>query len=178
MRYFITIASICFFAFVSQAQVRNSLSLGGGLAYPPFNDIYNAGWHSSLHWNIGVGKSSMIDTHIALTNIAVKDYPIGPGIGNTDHLYELGVGYRRYFRNKLFARAGIAGVLVDQAEQSFKIAPNGGIGYDLFITERQSIDLSLQTEFVKNYRYYNSHKNISIFSLGVAYKLWYLKKQL
>jgi hypothetical protein len=176
IRYILTIAFICFFALVSQAQVRSSVGLGGGVAYPPFNKIYKAGWYSSLHWNIGVGTSSMIDTHIGLANIAVKDYPVGPGIGNTDHLYELGLGYRRYFGDKLFARAGVAGVLLDQAEQTFKIAPNAGIGYDLFITERQSIELSLQTEFVKNYRYYNSEKNISIFSLGVAYKLWYFKK--
>ena len=176
IKYFLTLAFVCFLALGSQAQVRNSIGFEGGVAYPPFNKIYNAGWYSSIHWNIGIGQSSLIDTHIALTNIGVKDYPIVPGIGNTDHLYELGVGYRHYFGKKIFLSGGIAGVLVDQVEESLKLAPNAGIGYDLFIAERQSIEFSLQTEFIKNYRYYNSEKHISIFSLGVAYKLWYFNQ--
>ncbi|MES2268871.1 MAG: hypothetical protein V4520_19050 [Bacteroidota bacterium] len=173
IKYFFTLAFICMFTFSSQAQVRNSVSLGGGIAYPPFEDIYKAGWYSSLHWNVGVGKSSLIDTHLSLIKIGVKDYPVGPGTGNTDALYQLGVGFRQYFTRQLFARAGLAASLIDQGEQTIKLTPNAGIGYDLFVTEKQSVELSLQSDFFKNNRYFNSSKYISVFSLGVAYKFWY-----
>ena len=175
MKYFLTLAFVYLFAFNSNAQTRNSVGLGGGVAFPS-GKIYNTGWYSSLHWNIGVGPSSLIDTHFSLTKIGVKDYHVGPGIGNTDAIYELGIGFRQYFGKQLFARGGVAAALIDQSEETVKLVPNIGIGYDLFLTERQSIELSLKSEFINNYRYFNSQKNLSVFSLGVAYKLWYFNK--
>ena len=167
LRYPIILCLLLLNLLTTNAQVRSSLSLGGGLTHPIFASDYDPSWFSSIHWNIGLNKHSSIDTHVDLAEIGVKDYADLPGAENDNNLYQFGIGYRRYFTKGLFARAGLAAGIVSDGETSGRIFPTVSIGHDLFFSDRHGLEFSLKNDFIRNLDY---HKGVSVLSLGVAYK--------
>jgi len=151
------------------AQKASSLSIGGGLTYPAARN-YNLSWFTSLHWNLALGQKTSVDTHIDLAEIGVEDYPDAIGVENDHNVYQFGTGLRHYFVKDFFANAGVSAAIVNDSEASIRIFPNLGIGYDLFLTKRHGIEISLKNDLIKNF---GNHHYLSIFSLGAAYKFRY-----
>ena len=166
---------LLFFSLVaapSVAQTRSSLSLGGGLTYPAAAN-YNTSWFTSLHWNLALGQNTSIDTHLDLAEIGVEDYPDAIGVENDNGIYQLGTGLRQYFLKDFFVNAGVSAAIVNDGEASIRVFPNAGIGYDLFLTKRHGIEISLKSDLIRNF---DNHRHIAIFSLGAAYKFRYAAK--
>lgn len=170
MKYLSVFILLILITVSANAQSRSSLSAGGGLTYPVFKSNYSLSWFTSLHWNIGLGRFSSIDTHLDLAEIGVKDYADAIGTENDNHIYQFGIGYRRYFTKRFFARGGVAAAIINDSEASARIFPNVGVGYDIFLSPQHGLEFSLKNELIKNFDY---HHHISIFTLGVAYKFSY-----
>jgi hypothetical protein len=170
MKVFLVLNILILLFINSNAQKRNFLSAGGGLTYPVFADNYDPSWYTSLHWNIGIGRFSYVDTHLGLAEIGVKNYPDVPGAENDYNVYQLGIGYRQYFLKHFFVRGGVAAAIINDGEASAQVFPNFGIGYDIFLTERHGLEFSFKNDLIRNF---GNQSQISIFSFGAAYKFWY-----
>jgi len=153
----------------AHAQIRNSLSLGVGINHPAATN-YNQSWFTTMHWNIRLGRSTSVDTHIDLAEIGVPDYADAPGVENDNNVYQFGTGLRHYFVKRFFAGAGVSAAIVNDSEASVRIFPNASVGYDLNLTKRHGLEIMLKNDFINNF---DNHKQISIFSLGASYKFWY-----
>ena len=158
------------FALNGSAQVKNSISIGTGITYPLFLDNYNVSWFTALHWNIGLSRSSFIDSHLDILEIGVKDYADAPGVENDHNIYQLGVGFRQLLTKKLFVSGGASAAIINDGEATLQILPNIGIGYDFPISNRHGLEVTLKNDFI---RHFNNRSNIFISSFGIAYKLWY-----
>lgn len=170
MKYLSVLILLLITPIKSHAQRQSSLSVGGGVTYPVFAGNYDLSWFTSLHWNLRLGGASFIDTHIDLAEIGVVDYPDAPGVENDHNVYQFGIGYRHYFRERFFARGGLVAAIINDGEASARIFPTVSIGYDLFLTERHGLEFSLKNDLIKHF---DEHSHISIFSLGVAYTFRY-----
>ena len=142
------------------------------MTYPAARN-YNQSWFTSLHWNIRLGPTTSVDTHIDLAEIGVPDYADAPGVENDNNVYQFGMGLRHYFIKRFFAGAGLSAAIINDGEASLRIFPNASIGYDLFLNERHGIEIALKNDFVNNF---DNHKHISIFSLGASYKFCYPRR--
>jgi hypothetical protein len=152
------------------AQVKNSVSVGAGITYPLFLDNYDISWFTALHWNIGLSRSSYIDSHFDILEIGVKDYADAPGVENDHNIYQLGVGFRQLVTKSLFLRGGASAAIINDGEATLQILPDIGIGYDFPISKKHGLEVSLKNSFI---RHFNNRSNIFISSFGIAYKFWY-----
>ena len=166
MKYLSLVILIVLLSNCAQAQIPNSLSVGGGITYPAARN-YDQSWFTSLHWNIRLARSLSLDNHLDLSSIGVRDYFDAPGVENDNNIYQLGTGLRFHLMKRFFVRAGISVALVNDGEASIRIFPGVGVGYDIFFNKRHGIEVSLKNDLLKNFDY---RKHTSIFSLGVAYK--------
>lgn len=174
MKQFTILIVLFLSAIRSQAQSQNSLSIGGGVTYPAFARHYDPSWFTSFQWNIRLGRFSSIDTRIDLAEIGVEDYPDAPGVENDHNVYQFGIGYRQNFMKRFFARGGVATAITNDGEASLRIFPSLGIGYNLFLTKRNGLEISLKNDLIKNF---DDHPYFPLLSLGIFYKFSYSAKQ-
>jgi len=151
MKYLIVLFTCILLSLNCGAQVKNSVSAGGGITYPLKGNNYDVSWFASLHWNIALGRSSVIDTQLNLAEIGVKNYPDAPNVENDFNIYQIGIGYRQYVVNHLFIRGGLSAAVIRDAEATARIFPNLGLGCDFPIADHNAIEVGLELLYLSRH---------------------------